>query len=159
MARPAGASNAEMARIEEQLAGLATMSPAQLRAEWRRLHRGRALTQGLTPGQLARSIAFRLQEKAFGSLAPAQMRQLDRLAEQLAEAGELELPGTRQLKPGSRLVRHWRGKVYSVTALAEGFEFEDRHFTSLTQIARQITGAAWSGPRFFGLKQQSLEGS
>jgi len=130
------------------------MSPAQLRAEWRRLHRGQTLPAGLTASQLVRSIAWRMQEKALGGLAPARMRELDRLARQLDTKGELELAGVRQLKPGSRLVRHWHGKVYSVTVLEQGFEFDERHYTSLTQIARQITGAAWSGPRFFGLKQQ-----
>lgn len=143
-----------MARIDDQLAGLATMSPAQLRAEWRRLHHSATLPDGLTASQLIRSIAWRLQEKALGGLSPARLRELDRLAAQLTDEGELELAGERQLKPGSRVVRHWNGKVYSVTVLDRGFEFEDRHYNSLTQIARQITGAAWSGPRFFGLRSR-----
>ena len=143
-----------MARIEDQLAGLATMSPARLRAEWRRLHRGQPLTEGLTSSQLVRSIAWRLQEKASGGLRPARLRELDRLASQLDAEGDIDVAGARSLKPGSRMVRRWHGKVYLVTVLDEGFEFEERHYSSLTQIARQITGAAWSGPRFFGLKRK-----
>lgn len=143
-----------MARIEEQLAGLATLSPARLRAEWCRLHRGQALTEGLTSSQLIRAIAWRLQEKASGGLPPARVRELDRLSQQLESDGEIDVAGARSLKPGSRLVRHWHGTVHSVTVLDEGFEFEERHYSSLTQIARQITGAAWSGPRFFGLKRK-----
>lgn len=141
-----------MARIERQLAGLASMSAAQLRAEWRRLHRGQTLPAGLTSSQLLRSIAWRLQEKALGGLPPARVRELDRLAGQLEANGEIDMTSPRRLKPGTRVVRHWRGKVYSVTVLDSGFEFEERHFVSLTQIARHITGVAWSGPRFFGLK-------
>lgn len=143
-----------MTRIEEQLAGLATMSPARLRAEWRRLHRGQTLTAGLTPSQLIRSIAWRLQEKMQGGLPAIRVRELDRLAEQLDRDGELAMVSDRSLKPGSQLVRHWHDKAYTVTVLDQGFEFEGQHYSSLTQIARRITGAAWSGPRFFGLKSE-----
>jgi hypothetical protein len=143
-----------MARIDDHLAGLAGMSPAQLRAEWRRLHRGQPLTDGLTPSQLVRSIAWRLQEKASGGLPSARVRELNRLAAQLTADGAINVGDSRQIKSGARLVRQWHGKVYSVNVLDDGFEFEDRQFTSLTQIARQITGAAWSGPRFFGIKRE-----
>lgn len=122
-----------------------------------RLHRGQALPQGLTASQLMRSIAWRMQEKALGAMPPARTRELDRLAEQLITGGEIDVGAVPSLKPGSRLVRHWHGKVHSVTVLDEGYEFEDRHYSSLTQIARQITGAAWSGPRFFGLKRRECE--
>ena len=148
-----------MARIEERLAGLANLSPAQLRAEWRRLYRGQALTQRLTSSQLARAIAWRVQEKAFGGMAAIKLRELDRLADELVTDGEISVEGCHSLKPGSRLTRHWHGQIYSVTVLDTGFEFEERHYASLTQIARQITGAAWSGPRFFGLKSQERQDS
>ena len=72
-----------MALIEEQLAELAAMSPARLRAEWRRLHRGQVLLDGMTPSQMKRAIAWRLQEKVHGGLPPARLRELDRLASQL----------------------------------------------------------------------------
>lgn len=141
-----------MPRMNEQLAGLATMAPARLRAEWRRLHRGRALPEGLTASQLMRAIAWRLQEKTHGGHLPERLRQLDRMAEQLRVDGEIELEHSGSLKPGTRLVRHRHGKVHCVTVLDEGFEFEQQRYSSLTQIARHITGAAWSGPRFFGLR-------
>ena len=141
-----------MAQIDEQLAGFEEMPPARLRAEWRRLHRGQALLEGMTVSQMKRSIAWRLQEKLHGGLSPARQRELERLVEQLMAEGEIDIGAGPSLKPGARLVRHWHGKAYCVTVLEDGFEFEDRHYTSLTQIARAITGAAWSGPRFFGLK-------
>ena len=141
-----------MARIEQQLEGLATMSPARLRAEWRRLHRGQPLATGLTPSQLTRSIAWRLQEKMLGGLPPSKLRQLNRLAQQLDSNGELESASARTLKPGSQLVRHWHDDAYTVTVIDEGFEYDGQVYSSLTKIARRITGAAWSGPRFFGLK-------
>ena len=79
----------------------------------------------------------------------SRQRELDRLAHQLYTDGEIYIINGPSLKAGSRLVRHWNGKVYCVTALDEGFEFEERYYSSLTKIAREITGAAWSGPRFF----------
>lgn len=146
-----------MARMSEQLAGLAKISPARLRAEWRQLHRGQPLPEGLTASQLTRDIAWRLQEKALGGLPPVRLRELDRLAEQLECEGRIDVSGSASLKPGTRLVRRWHDKVHTVTVLDAGYEFEERHYSSLTQIARQITGAAWSGPRFFGLKRRECE--
>jgi len=146
-----------MGQINEQLAGLAAMSPARLRAEWRRHCRGLPLPEGLTGSQLVRGIAWRLQEKSFGGLPPARLRELDRLAEQLSVEGDIDVEGARSLKPGTQLVRHWHGTVHCVTVLDDGFEFQERHYSSLTQIARAITGAAWSGPRFFGLKRKESD--
>ena len=143
-----------MAHIDEKLAELEAMPPARLRAEWRRLHRGQALFEDMTPSQMKRAIAWRLQEKALGGLPPARQRELDRLTQQLDAEGDIEIGNGPSLKQASRLVRHWHGKAYTVTALDEGFEFEDRLYSSLTQIAREITGTAWSGPRFFGLKRR-----
>ena len=55
-------------------------------------------------------------------------------------------------QPGTRLVREWQGRHYQVTVLASGFDYDGRIYSSLTAIAREITGISWSGPRFFGLK-------
>jgi hypothetical protein len=57
------------------------------------------------------------------------------------------------LKPGTRLLREWGGKTHTVIALEDGFEHDGKRYQSLTQIARRITGAHWSGPRFFGLRR------
>ena len=139
-----------MASLTETLAALATMSPAQLRAEWRRVYR--TSPPRLTPDLLIRGIAYRLQERAHGGLPPATARQLDREAKRLlrgdAPASKPEL----RLKPGTRLVRSWNGTTYSVLVTDSGFVMGDRNFTSLSHIAETITGAHWSGPRFFGVK-------
>lgn len=144
-----------MANVVDQIAGLADLPPARLRAEWRRLHRGQSMPKGMSSDLLARSIAWRLQEKVFGGLAPARLRELERLASQLSETGELDLERSVQLKPGTRLVRQWHEQVYVVTVLDQGYDYEGRHYPSLTPIAREITGAAWSGPRFFGIKPRN----
>ena len=141
-----------MAALADQIDGLVDMPSARLRAEWRRRHRGQPMPEGMSSDLLARSIAWALQEKALGGLPPARLRELDRLARQLAEAGELDLERQRQLKAGTRLVRRWHDRTYVVTVRDQGYEFDGRRYPSLTPIAREITGAAWSGPRFFGLK-------
>jgi Protein of unknown function (DUF2924) len=146
-----------MSRLDDQLAGLETMAPARLRAEWRRLHRGQHFPEGLTASQLIRAIAWRLQEKTHRGLPPERARQLDRMVKQLEADGEIELAAPQSLKTGTQLVRHWHGKVHCVTVLDDGFEFETQRYSSLTQIARHITGAAWSGPRFFGLRNRRGE--
>jgi len=139
-----------MKRLDQQLAGLATMSPAHLRTEWQRLFRETALE--LSDDLLRRSIAYRLQERARGGLAPGIRRKLDRLAGR-TDAGKARAEVLRpSLRPGARLIRDWHGKTHQVLVLDSGFLFEERHYSSLTHIARDITGSNWSGPRFFGLR-------
>jgi hypothetical protein len=60
------------------------------------------------------------------------------------------------LKPGTRLLREWQGRKHTVIVLEHGFEYEGERYLSLTQIARRITGAHWSGPRFFGLRKAAV---
>ena len=58
----------------------------------------------------------------------------------------------RPLVPGTRLLREWQGMTHDVTVTAKGFEYAGAKYGSLTAIAKQITGTAWSGPLFFGLR-------
>jgi hypothetical protein len=59
------------------------------------------------------------------------------------------------LKTGTTLVREWRGHAHTVLVREDGFEYEGQHYRSLTVIAKRITGAHWSGPRFFGLTKRA----
>ena len=74
-------------------------------------------------------------------------------------AGEFE-KGARSFDPsivktGASLVRQWRGHTHTVLVREDGFEYEGQRYRSLTVIAAQITGAHWSGPRFFGLTKRA----
>ncbi|MBV9376559.1 MAG: DUF2924 domain-containing protein, partial [Alphaproteobacteria bacterium] len=51
--------------------------------------------------------------------------------------------------------RQWRGHAYTVLVREHGFEYDGQHYGSLTVIAKRITGAHWSGPRFFGLTKRT----
>ncbi len=142
-----------MAKLDEQLAALATMSPAQLRTEWARVRREPIPT--LSPDLLMRGIAYRLQERHYGGLPTAARKELAGFVRKLERGDDIATDRTSVPKPGTRLVRDWQGRSYHVLVLDDGFLFEDRRYGSLSQIARTITGAAWSGPRFFGLKIRS----
>ena len=137
-----------MTSLSQDLAALASMSPVQLRAEWRRVHR--ANPPPFTAELLLRGIAYRLQERVYGKVSAKTLRSIRQQAAQAAQATETH--GSVQVKPGTRLVRHWKGKTYSVLVTDEGFLLGDTYFPSLSQAAEAITGAHWSGPRFFGVK-------
>jgi len=133
--------------LDQQLAKLSKMSSIELRAEWRRVWKEPAPPLG--HDLLRRGVGWKMQARVHGGLMPAVSRDLDRLVRQLERGGDIT--PERTARPGTRLVRQWRDRTYSVMVLDEGFLFEDRHYASLTQIAFAITGVKWSGPRFFGL--------
>ncbi|WIW95474.1 DUF2924 domain-containing protein [Altererythrobacter rubellus] len=131
---------------------LMTMSPPELRAAWREHFRKPAPEIG--PDLLRRGLAWRVQARINGGLTTSTRKAVEKAQEQLARTGSVASPRDLAIKPGTRLVREWHGKTYHVLVLDNGFEHEGRHYESLSQIARAITGAHWSGPRFFGLKRQ-----
>jgi len=137
--------------VEAELDGLPTMPIAALRIRYRELFRTEP-AKAFGPDLLRRSIAHRIQEKTYGGLPASTRRLLDQLvkAAMAKPNGRLELP--RRIKPGSELVRTWKRKTYRVMVMADGFAHEGRTFTSLSEIASEITGTRWNGPRFFGLR-------
>jgi hypothetical protein len=140
--------------LDDQLAALATMSPAQLRSEWLRVYKVPA--PPLTSDLLARGVAWRLQERAHGGLPAATLREIRQVQRQIDRGDAVNVTQGR-IKPGTRLVRDWGGTSHHVIVLESGFLYLDRSYSSLSQIARDITGAHWSGPRFFGTKRRAAE--
>jgi DUF2924 family protein len=106
---------------------------------------------------MLRAIAYRIQEQAFGGLDPATRRQLDRAAADLAN-GRKPSGGPITIKPGTRLLREWGGVVHEVIVLEKSVRYQGEEWPSLSAVAREITGARWSGPRFFGLKGRDRDG-
>ena len=135
--------------LADQLESLPALGLPELRLEWRRLFRAEPPRIGRDT--MMRAIAYRWQEAALGGLSKATLRRLTTLANQLETNGRIApLPGPR-IKPGARLIREWGGRTHAVNVTDDGFEFQGETFGSLTRIAFAITGAHWSGPRFFGL--------
>ncbi len=148
-----GRSHPASADLSAKLAALAELDAASLRKEWRRLYRSHP-PKRTGRDLLARTIAYKLQERALGGLNAATKRKLRTFAEQLESGGGTVFDAGISLKPGAKLVREWHGKTYTVVVLENGFQFDGRRVRSLSQIARKITGTHWSGPRFFGLKRK-----
>lgn len=114
---------------------------------------GRPPPKGISRRLLEYAAAYHAQAKARGGLAAATKRRLRReVAPQTDSAPSPKDSIRRSLLPaGSRLVREWHGKTHTVDVTASGFLYQDRHYGSLSEVARTITGARWSGPRFFGI--------
>ncbi|WP_339716862.1 DUF2924 domain-containing protein [uncultured Sneathiella sp.] len=96
---------------------------------------------------------YNRQAKEYGGLRKSTLRELRKYvpAPHKSELA-IETPtATAKPVPGTRLVREWRGRTHMVDIRDGGFLYEGKSFGSLSEIARMITGARWSGPRFFGL--------
>jgi hypothetical protein len=135
----------------EALVRLPELDLGELRQQWRALYKADA-SPHLSRELLVRAVAYRMQEAALGGLRPKRQRQLRHFAQQLKESGEGRIRSRPKLKPGTRLVRERRGRTYEVLVLDDGFSWQGTPYRSLSALARKITGTAWSGPLFFGLK-------
>ena len=137
---------------KEALSRLPKLDIRELREEWRVLYKT-DVSPHLSGELLIRALAYRIQEVALGGLSPELQRQLRQIAVELKQTGEAAKRFRPQLKPGTRLIREWQGRTYEVVVLDDGFCWQGTQYRSLSAIARKITGTAWSGPLFFGLKQ------
>ncbi len=139
-----------MTKIAKEIAELADLTTSKLRERWRRLYRAEP-PAGISRDLLIRATAYQIQEGGLGGLSGTAKRRLRALAQKMGSEDSASFDLSSSLKPGAKLIREWRGETYSVIALEDGFDFEGRRYPSLSKIAREITGARWSGPRFFGL--------
>ena len=91
-----------------------------------------------------------MQEETYGGLSAKTRKQLARAARDLAAGGSRKAAAAK-IKPGTRLLREWQGVVHEVVVLEDSVRYRGKDWPSLSAVAREITGARWSGPRFFGL--------
>jgi hypothetical protein len=142
-------SPARQEAVDHLLEKLPTMDRSELLKLWRELF-ARVPSPALHKEMLIPILAYRIQEKAFGGLSESTTRKLQQLAEASA-------PGKNRLRPriGTRYMREYQGKLHEVTVLDIGFEYQDRSYRSLTEIAKIITGSKRSGPEFFGVIRKS----
>src|ERR1700680_4261671 len=144
--------------VTKALVRLSEVTIFELRGEWRRLHR-MPPPMRLSRDLLTRGIIYKLQERAYGGLSLATARKLERAsANPLGRDAAKPAPPI-SLRPGTRLVREWRGVTHTVLIHADGIEWRGQRYRSLSLVARKITGARWSGPRFFGLRRRQLDSS
>lgn len=142
MAKPPLDLPAEIARLQD-------LAIDALRNEWRRLYQT-SPPKRLSRDILLRGITYRLQELARGGLSKGTLRRLkSSTSEYLSSRRRRRLVS---FKAGTRLIREWHGQTHTVIILDDGVEWRGQRYASLSVVAREITGARWSGPRFFGLK-------
>jgi hypothetical protein len=140
--------------IAVELAELEILTNFELRGEWRRLHHMQP-PRSLSRDLLLRGITYKIQERAFGGLSKLVLR---KLTDPDTSSAEHRRAAPRiVVKPGTRLVREWNGHTHTVIVHADGVEWRGKRYRSLSVVAREITGAHWSGPRFFGLTSRRPE--
>jgi hypothetical protein len=141
-------------RVAAEVAALADVPREVLVAHWSSRF-GRPPPKGCGRQLLELAAAFAIQERAFGGLIRDTRQALRLEVEPSAGEGASRRRSWKQaiatIKPGTRLVREWNGRTHHVEMVAGGFIWNGKTHRSLSTIARQITGAHWSGPRFFGL--------
>ena len=146
----------DRAVLSVEIRGLSKASIKDLRERWKTLY-GKAPCAQISRSFLIRAIAYRLQEQAFGGLKPSTRRLLARVAEENAGGNSPKKPQSRRAETGTILVREWQGSAHRVTVLDDGVAFNGKRYRSLSEVAREITGSRWSGPRFFGLRLPAME--
>ncbi len=132
------------------LGALCKLTRAELKGRWQELY-GSLPPAHVSRKLLLRAVAYRMQEEAYGGLSAKTRKQLARAARDLAAGRSLQGPAAK-VKPGTRLLREWQGVVHEVIVLEDSVLYRGKDWLSLSSVAREITGAHWSGPRFFGLK-------
>ena len=136
------------------LSSLSSLSRAELAEHWRR-HFRVAAPDRIGRDILELAVAWKLQEKTLGGHRRVTETALRDLADSFGRTGEVKGTKSFRLKPGTRLLREWSGVIHEVTVFDDGFLWSGRTWKSLSAISKVITGAHWSGPRFFGLKERS----
>lgn len=131
--------------------GLEVMTTPELRQLWgERL--GGSLPAFRTRELLGLALAYRLQARRHGDLSGAARRRIAELGRRFSEDRSFTPTLGPTLKPGSSLIKEWRGVRHEVRVLEEGFSYQGERFGSLSEVARRITGTKWNGHLYFGLK-------
>jgi hypothetical protein len=133
--------------VAAEISRLSGLPLKELKAAWSAEFR-REAPKGMWKDLLLRTLAWRLQEKAFGGHDRATLKLLEEYAKR--KPGDQRL---QRLKTGTVLIRDFEGTRHTVTIMPGGFVWQERTYASLSAIARIITGTNWNGPRFFGLRE------
>lgn len=132
---------------------LTSLSLDDLRQKW-------SLAWGLEPHprigrtMLLKSLEHKILEREAGALTSEQRQRLGQLIKSYKRNPNCFDENVPALKPGTRLVRNWNGKRYSVLVQNTGYEYKDKLYKSLSQVAFEITGTRWNGWVFFDLKKK-----
>ena len=138
--------------LEAEIGRLPNLSLLELRHRWQTLF-GYPAPKSLRRIFLARAVAYQMQVEAYGGLSVATKRRLREIANAVRNGDADAISGGSRIKPGTQMIRQWQNTTHTVTALAEGFEWNGRIYKSLSAVANAITGTNWNGFSFFGIKR------
>lgn len=142
--------NDHQSSVAARIAELSSLPIAELWPLWDRYFSSRPINPNRA--FVESRIAYKLQEEAFGGLAPTTRQRLEAIGAKHSKIKLRAKPRDFHFAPGTVLLREWGDREHKVVITAEGlFEYEGSSFKSLTAVARHITGTHWSGPLFFGL--------
>jgi hypothetical protein len=134
-------------KVEQALRELDKASRGTLVAQWRRHYRSEP-PRYASVEFMRQAIAYAIQERELGGLPAAAQRELLAIAKGTQSAGT---SSKIKIKPGTKLLREWDGNTHEVLVTDKGFVWNGTTYGSLSAVAMAITGAKWSGQRFFGL--------
>jgi hypothetical protein len=138
--------------LETEIGRLPSLSLFELRNRWKALF-GHPAPKSLRRSFLARAVAYQMQVEAYGGLSAATKRRLGEIANAVRNGDANATLGSSRIKPGTQMIRQWQNATHTVTALADGFEWNGRTYKSLSAVANAITGTNWNGFSFFGIKR------
>ena len=139
-------------KVEVEIARLPDLGLAELRARWQILY-GRAAPKFFRRKLLVRAMAYQIQVKAYGGLPEATKQRLREIAA-AARDGTFDAANLEpRIKTGTKLIRTWKKTTHEVLVLEDGFAWNGQRYSSLSTIAKTITGTSWNGWRFFGVNR------
>ncbi len=139
--------------MDQRLNALRDLSKPALCKLWEELFEGAPPPQ-FRADLMIPILAYRIQEQAFGTLRATTHTRLRTLSVAFEKDSSSAIASVPTLRPGTRLVRQWRDQVHLVNVEANRYEYRGARYQSLSEIARLITGTRWSGPLFFGIKNE-----
>lgn len=138
--------------INQKIQALNNSDSLSLKSQWEEYF-GRPPPSKIGKVFMVRAIAYQIQLEQNGSLKSDTQFLLNKYSEQLKISGKITSINTPQIKPGTRLLRTWKATHYEVIVLPDNqFMWHGRAYSSLSKIAREITGTRRNGPEFFGLR-------
>jgi hypothetical protein len=148
-----GPASLDRKSLDVEITRLRDLDAGALRASWRNVFH-RQPPAHFPRHLLFRMLAYQLQADHLGDLDSESRRLLDGAASPEAAGKRTSSRMTADVRPGTILSREWNGRIYRITAQAEGFAWNGKTYPSLSKIAFAITGTRWNGPRFFGLRDK-----
>lgn len=135
--------------VLERIIRLREMPPDELKALWRELYQSEPKQANMQ--YMIKRLSYRIQELAYGGNSAELETRLMLKAEEYYGKQKKPKTSVKRLLPGTILVREYKGMEYQVAVLEDGYQYDGCKYSSLSAVAKTITGTLWSGPVFFGL--------